>query len=59
MGGERIPDMVVERIVAVVGTPGADPYLIEWLDIWAQPIKLDPKWNGGNYYPTKSRRSMD
>jgi len=43
------PNMV-ERIIAVVGTPGTDPYLIEWLDIWAQPIKLDPKWNGGNYY---------
>ena len=43
------PDMV-ERIVAVIGTPGADPYLIAWLDIWAQPIRLDPKWNNGDYY---------
>jgi homoserine O-acetyltransferase len=43
------PDMV-RRIVAVIGTPGADPYLIGWLDIWAEPIRLDPKWNNGDYY---------
>jgi len=40
----------VGRVVAVIGTPVADPYLIGWLDIWAQPIRLDPKWNGGDYY---------
>src|SRR5712692_5156309 len=34
------PDMV-ERIIAVIGTPGADPYLIGWLDLWAEPIRLD------------------
>lgn len=43
------PDMV-DRMVAVIGKPSADPFLIAWLDIWAQPIKLDPKWNGGDYY---------
>jgi homoserine O-acetyltransferase len=43
------PDMV-ERIIAVIGTPGADPYLIGWLDLWAEPIRLDPKWNNGDYY---------
>jgi homoserine O-acetyltransferase len=41
---------MVGRIVAVIGTATADPYLIGWLDIWAQPITLDPKWNGGDYY---------
>jgi homoserine O-acetyltransferase len=41
---------MVGRIVAVIGTPGADPYLIGWLDIWAEPIRLDPKWNNGDYY---------
>ena len=46
---ESYPDMV-GRIVAVIGTPGADPYLIGWLDIWAEPIRLDPKWNNGDYY---------
>ena len=34
----------------MIGTPGADPYLIGWLDIWAEPIRLDPKWNNGDYY---------
>jgi len=43
------PNMV-ERIVPVISTPRADPYLIGWLDAWAQPIRLDPKWNGGDYY---------
>jgi homoserine O-acetyltransferase len=43
------PDMV-ERIMPVISTPTADPFLIGWLDIWAQPIRLDPKWNGGDYY---------
>jgi homoserine O-acetyltransferase/O-succinyltransferase len=43
------PDMV-ERIVPVIGAAGGDPFLTAWLDIWAQPIRLDPKWNGGDYY---------
>ncbi len=40
----------VERIVAIVGAPRGDAFLIGWLDVWTQPIKLDPKWNGGDYY---------
>lgn len=43
------PEMV-ERIVTTVGFPGGDAFLIGWLDAWAQPIRLDPKWNGGDYY---------
>jgi homoserine O-acetyltransferase/O-succinyltransferase len=43
------PDLV-ERIIAVIGTPAADPYLIGWLDLWAEPIRLDPKWSNGDYY---------
>ena len=43
----------VDRIVPVIGTPGGDAFLIEWLNIWAAPIKLDPNWNGGNYYGGK------
>ncbi len=43
------PDMV-ERIVPVISSAAADAFLIGWLDIWAQPIRLDPKWNGGDYY---------
>ena len=42
------PEMV-ERIVPVIGAAGGDPYLIAWLDMWAQPIRLDPHWNGGDY----------
>ena len=44
------PDFV-ERVVHVIG-PGFDitPYVIEMLDVWALPIRLDPKWNHGDYY---------
>ncbi len=42
------PDMV-ERIVPVIGAAGGDPFLIAWLDLWAQPIRLDPAWKGGDY----------
>ncbi len=40
----------VERIVPVIASASAEPFLIGWLDIWAQPIRLDPKWNNGDYY---------
>lgn len=42
---------LVERVIHVIG-PGLDihPYVIGLLDIWNEPIKLDPKWNNGNYY---------
>lgn len=43
------PDMV-EKIVPVIGAASGDAYLTAWLDVWAQPIRLDPKWNGGDYY---------
>lgn len=41
---------MVDRIVAAIAAPAADPYLIGWLDAWGAPIKLDPKWNHGDYY---------
>ncbi|HEY8566318.1 MAG TPA: homoserine O-acetyltransferase [Beijerinckiaceae bacterium] len=44
------PEMV-ERIVPVIGAAGGDPFLNAWLDVWAQPIRLDPKWKGGDYDP--------
>ncbi|HYA04684.1 MAG TPA: homoserine O-acetyltransferase [Xanthobacteraceae bacterium] len=47
--GQSYPDGV-DRIVAVVAPPATDSYLIGWLDLWAQPIRLDPKWNSGDYY---------
>lgn len=43
------PEMV-GKIMPVIGFADADSNLIAWLDIWATPIRLDPKWNGGNYY---------
>ncbi|HSK39409.1 MAG TPA: homoserine acetyltransferase, partial [Arenibaculum sp.] len=43
------PDMV-ERIVPVIGAAGGDPFLIAWLDVWTQSIRLDPNWRGGDYY---------
>jgi homoserine O-acetyltransferase len=41
----------VDRVVHVIG-PGFDihPYVLELCDVWAMPIKLDPKWNNGDYY---------
>ena len=48
--GALYPDYV-PRIVHVIG-PGFDisPYVIQMLDLWATPIRQDPKWNGGDYY---------
>ena len=43
------PEMV-GRIVPMISTPSGSAFLIGWLDAWAQPIRLDPKWNGGDYY---------
>jgi homoserine O-acetyltransferase len=48
--GALYPDLV-ERVIHVIG-PGFDisPYVVEMLDIWVMPIRLDPKWNNGDYY---------
>ena len=43
------PEMV-ERVIPVIGSGWADGDLIAWLNIWSAPIKLDPNWNGGDYY---------
>ncbi len=45
----RHPEMV-GRIIPVIGSAEANPWLIAWMDAWASPIRLDPKWNGGDYY---------
>src|SRR5712692_7529757 len=39
---------MVDRFVAVISHSQPDPYLAAWVDLWAQPIRLDPKWNGGD-----------
>ncbi|MRX50765.1 homoserine O-acetyltransferase [Paracoccus sp. S-4012] len=45
----RHPDKL-ERVIPVIASGYADAGLIAWLDIWAAPIRLDPNWNGGDYY---------
>jgi homoserine O-acetyltransferase/O-succinyltransferase len=44
------PDFV-PRVVHVIG-PGFEitPYILEMVDIWMLPIRLDPRWNKGDYY---------
>lgn len=44
------PD-AVPRVIAVV-PPGLSlpPYVISLLNLWSMPVKLDPKWNKGDYY---------
>jgi homoserine O-acetyltransferase len=44
------PDMMT-RIVPVISAGAAHPWLIAWLDAWATPIRLDPKWQQGLYDP--------
>jgi homoserine O-acetyltransferase/O-succinyltransferase len=46
---QSYPD-IVERIIPVIASASAEPFLIAWLDMWGQPIRLDPKWDNGDYY---------
>ena len=43
------PDMV-GRVMPVIGAAEADAWLIGWLDVWADPIRVDPNWANGDYY---------
>lgn len=43
------PEMV-GRIIPAIGAAGGSPFLIAWLDAWAQPIRLDPNWRAGDYH---------
>jgi homoserine O-acetyltransferase/O-succinyltransferase len=43
------PEMV-RRLVAVIGGAEENAFLVGWLNLWAAPIRLDPNWNGGDYY---------
>jgi homoserine O-acetyltransferase len=43
------PEMV-GKIMPVIAFAEADANLIAWLNIWAAPIRIDPKWRGGDYY---------
>jgi len=44
------PEMV-ERVLTAVPTGVFDAYLIGWMEIWEVPIRSDPDWRGGEYYP--------
>nr|VFK00969.1 MAG: homoserine O-acetyltransferase [Candidatus Kentron sp. LFY] len=46
------PDMV-ERVMPVIGMGLANAYQIAIFDVWGAPIRLDPKWNGGDYYDSE------
>ena len=39
-----------DRVMPVVGLAEADAYMIENSAAWGAPIKVDPKWNNGDYY---------
>lgn len=43
------PDFV-ERIIPVISTPKLYGWTVGWVKMWGDPIKLDPKWNNGDYY---------
>ncbi|NKE44487.1 homoserine O-acetyltransferase [Roseomonas frigidaquae] len=43
------PEMI-DRVMPVIGAGEIDPWMLNWLDIWEQPIRLDPNWQGGDYY---------
>ena len=45
----RHPDKLA-RVIPVISSGWADADLIAWLDIWGQPVRLDPNWKGGAYY---------
>lgn len=45
----RHPAMV-GRVIPVIAAAEADAFLIGWLDVWAEAIRLDPNFNGGDYY---------
>jgi homoserine O-acetyltransferase len=50
------PDCV-ERIIPAIAAPNFRGWLTAWLSMWAQPIKLDPAWKGGDYYDGPSPRA--
>ncbi|MDP3414871.1 homoserine O-acetyltransferase [Falsiroseomonas sp.] len=43
------PEMI-DRVMPVIGAGEIDPWMLNWLDIWEAPIRLDPNWRGGDYY---------
>jgi homoserine O-acetyltransferase len=50
------PEMV-GRIIPVIAAPNFGAWVTAWLSMWAQPIKLDPAWRGGDYYDAEPPRA--
>ena len=50
------PDWV-PRMISVIGVAQSDPWTVAALEHWATPIKLDAKWQSGNY--AHDERPMD
>jgi homoserine O-acetyltransferase len=44
------PDMVPRIIPVIPAGLEASAYLIATMQLWSMPIRLDPKWNQGDYY---------
>lgn len=40
----------VPRLISVIGSAQADGWTTALLEQWTLPIKLDPNWQGGDYY---------
>jgi homoserine O-acetyltransferase len=47
----------VGRCIPVIAAPNFGGWLIGWLAMWAQTIKIDPAWRGGDYYETGAPRA--
>jgi homoserine O-acetyltransferase len=47
--GVAFPDRVA-RVIPVIGAAEVDAFTIGWLDVWAAPIRIDPRWKGGDYH---------
>lgn len=39
-----------DRVIPIVGMAETDGYTIANLHAWSAPVKVDPKWNKGDYY---------
>lgn len=44
----------VDRVISVIGAVQADAWTTAALEQWANPIRLDPNWQAGNYYQGKA-----
>lgn len=49
----RYPERV-QRVIPAIGTAFIDSYTALKLQRWAEPILLDPNWQQGNYYQSKT-----